>query len=72
MTNTIQLQLNSVPAVQLRFSGDNTQEFKGGFWAVAIPRGNFTFVMMLFCRRGFCKELAPLLEQTRDSFKLVK
>lgn len=69
---TIKLQLNGAPAVQLRFSGDRTQEFKGDFWTVAIPRNTFTYVMMLFCRRGFCKELAPLLEQTRDSFKVVK
>jgi len=69
---TMSLTLNGLPALQMRFSGDNTAAYKGDHWAIAVPRQGFAYVLMLYCKRTHCEELAPALEQSRDSFTLAQ
>lgn len=68
---TMSLRLNGTPATQMRFSGD----FEGGnhidHWAIAVPRPGYALLLMLQCERARCAEVAPLLEQSRDSLALT-
>jgi hypothetical protein len=68
---TLEVTLNGAPAVQMRFSGDFPSGPHIDHWAIAVPRKGFAYLLMMYCARDRCSELAPLLEQSRDSFTLA-
>jgi hypothetical protein len=70
---TIELKLNGTRAWQMRFSGDFEKEGRHiDHWAIAVPRDGFSYVMMMYCTRSRCEELAASLQQTVDSFTLAR
>jgi chromate transport protein ChrA len=68
---TMAIQLNGTAATQMRFSGDFGAGNRIDHWAIAVPRPGFAFLLMLQCDRTRCAEVAPLLEESRDSFVLT-
>ncbi|MCC6746229.1 MAG: hypothetical protein IT371_01135 [Deltaproteobacteria bacterium] len=67
---TLPLLLHGVPAVQLRFTGMQGPSHPIDQWAIAVPRHDFAYVLMVNCHRRQCPALAPQLERTRDSFRV--
>jgi hypothetical protein len=65
------LRVGGIPAFQLWFSRPLGANQRLDQWIVALPRGHYAFLLLIQCNRVRCREILPVLEGSRDSFKLA-
>lgn len=69
---TKRIQIGGHEAVQMLFSGKSEGGAVTDRWAVTIPSPaqKVAYLLLIECRRDVCRKLLPVLESTRDSFRL--